>query len=291
MRKKTDIQKEHKDGVHPHKTGVYKPLLIFLDVLLCLSICSCTTQENKNNSDSSTKPEGSKQETSIILSDPDVKKDDKLPSGTITTWQCVYFGSYPTAEVVDKDAFCVEKYAITDVDVLKDENLYTQLRSAAWENDETTMDEYKYRRLKAPDDYSESEQHYKWDDSYHYFRYEPIKWRVIKVDNDIITMVADSLLECVPYNDNAVDVYWENCTLRSFLNNEFYNTAFSEDEQKAVIKSKIQNTDNYYFGTECGNDTEDYVCIFTEQDVFNTDTAEDYGFTKRDGIYDTARRF
>ena len=291
MREKTNIQKEHKDGVHPHKTRVYKPLLIFLDVLLCLSICSCTTQENKNNSDSSTKPEGSKQETSIILSDPDVKKDDKLPSGTITTWQCVYFGSYPTAEVVDKDAFCVEKYAITDVDVLKDENLYTQLRSAAWENDETTMDEYKYRRLKAPDDYSESEQHYKWDDSYHYFRYEPIKWRVIKVDNDNITMVADRLLECVPYNDNAVDVYWENCTLRSFLNNEFYNTAFSEDEQKAVIKSKIQNTDNYYFGTECGNDTEDYVCIFTEQDVFNTDTAEDYGFTKSDGISDTARRF
>ena len=66
---------------------------IAIDVLLCLSICSCTTQENKNNSDSSTKPEGSKQETSIILSDPDVKKDDKLPSGTITTWQCVYFGS------------------------------------------------------------------------------------------------------------------------------------------------------------------------------------------------------
>ena len=109
MREKTNIQKEHKDGVHPHKTRVYKPLLIFLDVLLCLSICSCTTQENKNNSDSSTKPEGSKQETSIILSNPDVKKDDKLPSGTITTWQCVYFGSYPTAEVVDKDAFCVEK--------------------------------------------------------------------------------------------------------------------------------------------------------------------------------------
>ena len=174
-----------------------KPLIIFLDLLLCFTICSCTIQENKNNSDSSTKPEGSKQETSIILSDPDVKKDDKLPSGTITTWQCVYFGSYPTAEVVDKDAFCVEKYAITDVDVLKDENLYTQLRSAAWENDETTMDEYKYRRLKAPDDYSESEQHYKWDDSYHYFRYEPIKWRVIKVDNDNITMVADRLLETV----------------------------------------------------------------------------------------------
>lgn len=289
--KKTDTPKGHPVGVHLRKNSVSKPLLISLNVLLCLTICSCTIQNDKTNSDNSTKPEGSKQETSIIFVDPNVEKDDKLPSGTRTTWQCVYFGSYPTVEVVDKDSSAVEKYAVSDGDLLVDENLYTELKSSSWKNDETTINDNKFRRLKASEDYSTSNQHYKWDDSYHYFRYEPIKWRIIKVDNDNITMVADRLLECVPYNANAEDVYWENCTLRDFLNNEFYYSAFSEEEQKAVIKSRIQNTDNYYFGTECGNDTEDYVYIFTEQDVFNTDVAEGYGFTKSDGISDTARRF
>ncbi len=80
MREKIYTPKWCPDGVHLRKSSVSKPLLIILDVLLCLTICSCTIQDDKTTSDNNTKPEGSKQETSIIFVDPNVKEAENVTS-------------------------------------------------------------------------------------------------------------------------------------------------------------------------------------------------------------------
>ena len=272
------------------------PIIIALS--LALSAASC----------------GEKQDTANQLSEPIIRANEKLPGGQETIWQCVYFGEYPTTEVVEDDFTAVEEYAIKDGDLIHNKDLYIKLTSAEWENDETQLDGERYRRIRAIDaaSYSQNrEQHYKWEseDSYHYFKYEPIKWRVLEVNGNEAMLVADRQPDCAAYNTKAEDVYWESCTLRSFLNgygaeqnsagvsftdnskDSFYATAFSDEEKQALVKSEVKNPNNYYFGTECGNATEDYVFIMDEEEVFSTKAAARHGFTESDGINDCARRF
>ena len=49
-------------------------------------------------------------------------------------------------------------------------------------------------------------------------RKTPIKWRVLSVKDDDAFLVADKNLNCQNYNDIGVDVTWETCTVRSWLN-------------------------------------------------------------------------
>ena len=240
---------------------------------------------------------------------PSVTADESLPGKSRTVWDCVYFGTYPTAEVTDGKFTAVEGYAVKNGDIIEDKSLYEKLSMAEWENDETVIDGEKYRRLKG-DEGANRVQHYLWDSQYHYFKYMPVKWRVMEIKDDVITLMCDRQIECIAYNANAEDVYWENCTLRSFLNgytaesnlagvdfsarpqDSFYYTAFSEEEKSVIIKSDVKNPNNYYFGTPCGNDTKDYVFILDEEEVFDAGkSAVCSGFASSDGTDDTARRF
>ena len=246
------------------------------------------------------------------LHEPAVTENSVLPGGTMTEWDCVYFGSYPAREVVNGTFSAVEQYAYDEDDLIVDETLFAALEKAGWAEDETVLDGERYRRLRFQGEESEMarQQHYKWSDgSWHYFRYEPIKWRVVGLDGDSAELMADRLLDCAPYNLSAKDVFWENCTLRSFLNgydgtcnlegadyskkpaDSFLGTAFSDMERSCIIKCSSGNPDNYYFGTSCGDVTDDAVYLFAEQEIFHTDAAARRGFALSDATSDAARRF
>ncbi len=155
-----------------------------------------------------------------VLKAPEVVSNDDLPGNIETTWTCVYFGSYPTCEISSGEFSAVDDYAVSDGDIIYDPELYSELEAAQWEDDEAAIKGEKYRRIRCENDQEKNrEQHYKWnDDGYHYFRYEPIKWRVIEVESDEAVLMADRQLDCAAYNETAKGVFWEDCTLRSFLN-------------------------------------------------------------------------
>ena len=62
-------------------------------------------------------------------------------------------------------------------------------------------------------------------------------------------VIADMVLDCKKYNEEDTDVTWETNTLRKWLNNDFYNTAFTSDEQGAIIEQILKNADNEEYGT------------------------------------------
>ncbi|MGX8729279.1 MAG: DUF6273 domain-containing protein, partial [Lachnospiraceae bacterium] len=264
-------------------------LLLFL----CLVLCSCAGQGGEK-----------------VPSNPLVLADETLPGGSKIVWDCVYFGEYPTAEVVGTTFSSVDDYALEEGDVICDASLYEKLKSAEWKADEAVLDGARYRRLWAPSDAHARAQHYVWEEgSCHYFKYEPIKWRVLQVAAGTMTLIADRMPDCAPYNTFAGDVYWESCTLRSFLNgygkdenlagedysanagDSFLGTAFDENERAALVKGRVENPKNYYFGTYSGEATWDYVYLPDEQEIFLTELALRQGFAKSDGIADCARRF
>ncbi len=106
------------------------------------------------------------------------------------------------------------------------------------------------------------------------FKPEPIKWRVLSVNGDDAFLLADECLNCKPYNTKEEDVTWETCSLRKWLNEDFYNEAFDSSEQAAIIKTAVVNKDNPQYGTPGGNDTMDHIYLLSVDEACNAD----YGF-------------
>ena len=103
---------------------------------------------------------------------------------------------------------------------------------------------------------------------------ESIEWLVLDKKENKALVISRDVLFSKPYNFDDTSVTWETCTLRSYLNYGFYNTAFSEEEKKLITNSKIENPDNPDYGTEGGNDTEDYIFLLSIEEAnmyFKTD--------------------
>ncbi len=103
---------------------------------------------------------------------------------------------------------------------------------------------------------------------------EPIKWRVLSVNGNDAFLLADQNLDAKPYNEEDTDVTWATCTLRTWLNDTFLNTAFTSAEQAAIKNTTVVNDDNPYYGTEGGENTTDKVYLLSIAETSNTA----YGF-------------
>lgn len=70
----------------------------------------------------------------------------------------------------------------------------------------------------------------------------PIKWRVLQNSGNELFMLSEYILDCKQYHREHKDITWGDCDLRKWLNDEFYNIAFTAAEQ-AFIKT-THCTDN-----------------------------------------------
>lgn len=227
-------------------------------------------------------------------------------------WDCVWFGSYPQAEIIpsNMEYTAVADSSLQEGDVIVSDIIYNRLQKAAdWdENGDITLDGAKYRRILATDATyppKNNSLHYQWSDTttYHYFRYQAVKWRVLKINNNDAFLLSDIVLDDQKYNEEYVGITWENSTLRSWLNgygassnkygkefstDNFSSTAFDAGEQSAVIETSVINENNLQMGTNGGNNTKDKVFLLSESEVY-TDNATAFGFHSDYNTKDVAR--
>lgn len=109
---------------------------------------------------------------------------------------------------------------------------------------------------------------------------EPIEWEVVSEEEGRILLISRFILDCQPYNTEDTEVTWESCSLREWLNNDFYNAAFDESEQNQILTVILSNPDNAEFETEGGNDTEDKVFCLSVEEIF-----DNYEYDFWDGEY------
>ena len=114
---------------------------------------------------------------------------------------------------------------------------------------------------------------------------QPIKWQILSKNGNDLFLLADKALDCKVYNETSTGVTWETCTLRTWLNDDFLNTAFSEAEQKGITTTNVVNADNPEYTTNGGNNTQDKIFLLSLDEVANTS----YGFRSDRGYYDQAR--
>ena len=89
---------------------------------------------------------------------------------------------------------------------------------------------------------------------------EDIEWLVLEVDSGRALIISKYGLDCKRYNASKTNVTWETCTLRKWLNDDFINTAFSDNEKAKILTVKISTTTR---PSGYGHTTQDQVFLLS----------------------------
>ena len=93
---------------------------------------------------------------------------------------------------------------------------------------------------------------------------ELIEWLVLAKENNRVLVISDKALDCRAYQANSISyVTWEKCSLRKWLNNDFFNTAFSDDEKAMIPTVTVSADKNPKNDTDPGNATQDQVFLLS----------------------------
>ena len=90
-------------------------------------------------------------------------------------------------------------------------------------------------------------------------------WRVLEVDreNDTAQLIAERQICDRQYHSKAERVDWEHCDLRAWLNGEYFDTSFSDEEKAGIAETHLANPDNPQYNTPGGNDTDDRIFLLS----------------------------
>ncbi len=133
----------------------------------------------------------------------------------------------------------------------------------------------------------------------YYFKVEPIKWKIEDENNGTYKLISEYILDkhifFSSFDDRTIDVKriysnnYEYSDIRSWLNNEFLNKAFSEELQEYIDNTEVDNSvkssgkDNNKFA--CDN-TIDKIYLPSYKDI----TTSQYGYDANGEASDSSRR-
>ncbi len=98
---------------------------------------------------------------------------------------------------------------------------------------------------------------------------EAIEWKVLEVNESRILVVSKYVLDCKPYNTSGTAVFYQSCSLRKWLNNDFLNSAFSSIEKKMIPTGTVLADENPHYTTPQGNATQDKIFLLSIKEVNN----------------------
>lgn len=251
-------------------------------------------------------------------------------SNTYNVGDIIQFGSYPQTKVTDETILTALNEAVPEWDSWTSYGYYTGTGSTGtmvqgdWMRYTDVMyGGNKYRGVKftqyRPDwTYvtSSSSNSYQDDNGYstntvYWFKFEPIDWRILDPATGLV--MCETIIDSQPYSNtiyyvsSAISRYayfndasynanyasdYETSSIRYWLNNDFYNTAFTESEKEEISETTLNN-DGYYTsvgttGYEAldSNSTNDKIFLLSYNEVRNSD----YGFSSDYSDYDKARQ-
>lgn len=91
-------------------------------------------------------------------------------------------------------------------------------------------------------------------------------WQVLDIQNDRALIITERIIEQRPYHDAYIDITWADCSLRKYLNAEFYD-AFSDVDKSRIISVINKNPNNQWYGTTGGTDTKDNIFLLSIEEV------------------------
>lgn len=219
----------------------------------------------------------------------------------------IEFGSYPQSKITDSDLIAKIEAVGKSISWV-DYNYYAG--TGDWDDGnmkpvdgmmlykDITYDGSKYRAVKINQyrpyitGYPSSESNSLQDDNgyykgnIYYFKYEPLSWRILDPSEGYVmcNQIIDSQAYqnfiyyngSEYYNSKDCTVYasnWATSSLRQWLNNDFYNTAFTAEEKAQIGTAHLKNKSKAS-STYNGDDAYDKIFPISYYDAINSA----YGF-------------
>lgn len=193
---------------------------------------------------------------------------------TIDNMTYVYYGTYPQT-VVDDSSLISSLNSLTSTNA----NGYYEFEGEEYAKVVAHPYETGYKFINGST--IQSHQTY-------YFKVEPIKWRVLEEADGTYTLLSEYIIDKQVFytsKDNRTigdqTIYannYEHSTIREWLNNAFYNKAFSTPEKGSILTTLVDNSasttessTNPYFS----NNTMDKVYLLSYQEAISST----YGFS------------
>jgi len=131
------------------------------------------------------------------------------------------------------------------------------------------------------------------------FKTSPIEWIVLKEDSDKMLLLSKEILEFreITWAHNG-HTRWDESSIRRWLNDEFMNTAFTDDEKEKIIETELVTGESPAFSTDGKPDGDDYftgdsitkdkVFLLSTEDVLNKEYGLYPDYLTFDDVYDLA---
>lgn len=85
----------------------------------------------------------------------------------------------------------------------------------------------------------------------------PIEWIVLSEDNFSMLVISRYEIGRYSFDSNSSNNNWGSCELRKFLKNNFFKSAFTEEEKKKIVNVKLTDSNN----------VKDNIFILSENEV------------------------
>ena len=85
----------------------------------------------------------------------------------------------------------------------------------------------------------------------------PIEWIVIDKREESKLVISKYGIDAKIYNDSSENIKWKTSSLRKWLNKDFIDAAFSENEKDLILETK--NSEN-------PDETEDKIFLLSDSD-------------------------
>jgi len=94
-------------------------------------------------------------------------------------------------------------------------------------------------------------------------------WRVLerRAYLNLALLITEQIVDTRQYSKNTGATTWEKCSLREYLNDDFYYSAFTDVQRKSIIAIELENMKNRWYETPGGADTLDYIFLLSLYEV------------------------
>lgn len=97
---------------------------------------------------------------------------------------------------------------------------------------------------------------------------QPIEWIVLEKKDNRVLLLSKYILDLKCYNDLFdPEISYENSSLRKWLNNDFFNEAFSDEDKERIQPMALLNNANEKYNVSNTNTTIDKVFILSIDDI------------------------
>ena len=209
----------------------------------------------------------------------------------------IEYGSYPQSEVKDENLISeLNSQTLNWISY----NYYSgtleeQVSGDFMKYADVTYDSNKYRAVTFTQyrpyctaynsEYTAQDENGYYTGTVYWFKYEPIQWCILDPDEGLV--LSETIIDSQAYHNTLYAEYdyfqdssceklasdYKASSIRAWLNDDFYNTAFTSEEKAEIFNSEQDNTSPFDSAYD-GESTYDKIFLPSYDDAMN----EQYGF-------------